>query len=258
MNRTSDGRLQDAIRSWLSVWLVIHFFALVLSLLTSVGTSDAERRLLRVLAPYVVGLHQDYARAPLQMTRGQEVDFQHVLQFHLSSAAADAWQVIGPPTGPLSRLDLRWSALERHLARAAAAENEDLLHLIYEQAIVRLSQEDGHAVDGIRLARHATLSYEDDEAQRAGELRESALDDEILFECRVVELSPGRFKLIPVLEATRRAKSLLGQIGNALPSEATSAQASAVEVNAARANAAEASTKAASGSSPARTGDSNR
>lgn len=214
MYDASSGRLHETIRPWVSLWITIHFFAIGLALVANIGSSDLERRLLRVLSPYLNGLHQDYGNVPLEMTSGTSTDFKHELQVHQSTAAAHVWNNVAPSENVLSIVDRRWNGFERLLSSAVEDKSEELIHLIFEQTIAHASGNGVADIDRIRVARTATLSLERDIALRTGELNESEPEDQSFFECRVVSLSPGRVKLIPILESTRTTKSLSGSSKN--------------------------------------------
>lgn len=224
------GQVPEALRSWISLWLTIHFFALAVCLAANFVSSELERRILNVLAPYVVGLHQDYGAVPLEMTRGAEIDYRHEYQVHEAGRAADRWQTLDPPQHAFSTFDDRWRSFERLTAMAASELNEDLIYLLLEHCLAgpfgnadspadarTAAPADSDAgnsidrkVDGVRLLRRATLSYTADRLRVAGELPVAELGDKNLFECRVVHLSGGRVKLLPVLETLRTAKSVSG------------------------------------------------
>ena len=202
------GQLADALRPWISLWLTIHFFALAICLAANLVSSELERRILKVLAPYTVGLHQDYGAVPLEMTRGAEIDYAHVFQVHEAGNAPDQWQSIEPPRHFASSLDHRWRSFEHWVAMAASEPNEDLIYMLFERCLERQFRGSDAKADGVRLLRRATLSYAADQARVAGELPVAELSDRTLFECRVVHLSGDRVKLLPVLESMRTSKSL--------------------------------------------------
>jgi hypothetical protein len=204
----ASGQLSAGLRPWISLWLTIHFFALGVCLAANFVSSELERRILKVLAPYTVGLHQDYGGIPLEMTRGAEIDYPHALQIHHTDEADDAWQNVAPANQVLAMLDQRWHAFERWVALAAAEQNEELIYLLLQRCLDSSLRGDEAAVDRVRLVRRATLSYAADRARVAGELPVTDLEDRTLYEARVVELSGGRVKLLPVLESLRTSKSL--------------------------------------------------
>jgi hypothetical protein len=190
-----------------SLAITIHFFATIVSLAANLSPSELERRILKLLTPYTVGLHQDYQGVPLDMTRGSEVDFP--CQFEIRRAGSEQWQTVEPPRHFASAWDRRWRTFERMADIVAIEQNEPLVYLVFEQCVRREEvARDSAAVDSVRLVRRAALSYAADQAYVAGELPVSENQDRTLYECRVVKLDADRIKLIPVLESMRTSKSL--------------------------------------------------
>jgi hypothetical protein len=194
-------------RPWLSLWVTIHFFVLGIFLFANVESSALLRRMTRLLGPYAVFLHQDYGAVPLAMTRGGQSDYPHLLQFHARSDDASLWRTVPTDAGPFGWLDRRAENFSHMVSIVAEEKNEELVHLLFEQAILQASQQGVESVDGVRLVRQATLSYTQALAARAGELPTTEMEDKVLFECRVLDVD-GQTKLLPVLEPTRRARSV--------------------------------------------------
>lgn len=260
MKQEAKGPLADSLRSWVSVAITIHFFAIIISLAANISPSKLEQRLLKVLAPYTASLHQNYAGVPLEMTRGTEIDYPCEFEIHRAGAASDQWQTVRPPKHFGSALDHRWRTFQRMANIVAIERNEDLIQLLFEQCV---RQEDASAaesgeasdstastaaidaapIDAVRLVRRATLSYDSDQTFAAGELPPNENQDRTLSECRVVRLEGDRIKLIPVLEALRTSKSLSKQEATAeaspAASAATSSKTSSADDAAAPDNAAE-------------------
>lgn len=212
-----NGQVNCSLRPWLNLWLTVHFFSLAVCLAANFASSELERRLLKVLAPYTVLLHQAYGGVPLEMTRGLETDFLHEFQVHVVGQASDAWQTVAPKHTGISVVDRRWRAFQQRVAFVASAKDDDLSLLLMERSMIQQSVAAGDQLDGIRLVRRASLSYAADRARVAGELPVEQLRDQTLYEYRVVHLQGGRVKLLPVLESTRTSKSLLGGRSTEVP-----------------------------------------
>ncbi|MGN6547274.1 MAG: hypothetical protein ACTHK7_19635 [Aureliella sp.] len=261
MKQEAKGPLADSLRSWVSVAITIHFFAIIISLAANISPSQLEQRLLKVLAPYTGSLHQNYAGVPLEMTRGTEIDYPCEFEIHRAGAASDQWQTVRPPKHFGSALDHRWRTFQRMANIVAIERNEDLIQLLFEQCVrqeagsgaasgetasdnaASTAAIDAAPIDAVRLVRRATLSYDSDQTFAAGELPPNESQDRTLSECRVVRLEGDRIKLVPVLEALRTSKSLSKQEATAEASPArsapTSSKESAADEAAPRDNAAE-------------------
>jgi hypothetical protein len=217
MQVASLGKLADSARPWLSLWITIHFFAICICLAANISPSEMERRVVKIMAPYAVGLHQDYGGVPLEMTRGGEIDFQHVFEVHETEAQPNVWLPILPGVHVGSWADYRWSAFQRMVAAAASEKNEDLIHLLLERAVAHHRRTTDKQVDVVRLMRRTALSYAADQALIAGDLPSAELADSNLYECRVVRLGTGQTRLLPVLESTRTTKSVNEQSSETRP-----------------------------------------
>jgi len=206
----ANGAVELSARSrpWLHLALIIHFFSLSLFLACNMGASELAARLMRVLSPYMVSVSQDFGGVPLGMTSGTEVDLPHVLEIRAAGSPQSEWQVVEPPRNLLGQWDNRWHNFVRMLAQASSEQNEDLVFMVFEHCVRAQETRGSGKIDAIRLVRRATLSYASDQAWVIGELPASQLEDSVLHECRVIHLSNGRLKLLPVLETTRTSKSL--------------------------------------------------
>ena len=214
---TRDGHVNSTLRPWLNLWLTVHFFALAVCLAANFASSELERRVLKVLAPYTVLLHQDYGGVPLEMTRGMESDFPHVFQVHVAGKASDDWQTASPNGMGISIVDRRWSAFQYRVAGVARAKDDDLALLLMERSLNQQVEAATDQLDRVRLVRRTSLSYTADRERAAGELPIEQMQDRTLYEYRVVRLDGERVKLLPVLESTRTSKSLLGERSTAVP-----------------------------------------
>ena len=205
-----NSKASDWQRSWLSVWLVIHFFILIVCLIHNNGSSFLIRRIYQLTAPYPIALQQDYGARAIEMTTGLERSWPHQLQIHKRQTGADPdqWLLVQPESFPvLSQLDVRWRDFQHMLAVAASEENEELIYGVFNQAALKFRAA-GLDIDGVRLVRTATLSIAQNRLYRSGQLPAAALDDAVLYEARVVLLSDNKVKLLPVLERARRAVSM--------------------------------------------------
>lgn len=210
MKQEAKGQLADSLQPWVSLAITIHFFAIIISLAANLSPSELEHRLLKVLTPYTVALHQDYPSVPLEMTRGMEIDFPCHFEVRHPGAEAGQWKTVAPPDHLGSALDRRWRTFTRMTNIVAAEQNEPLVHLLFEHCVRRAeSLTTSPPVESVRLVRRASLSYVADQANLAGELPPAGSQDHTLFECRVVKLNGDRIRLIPVLESLRTSKSLL-------------------------------------------------
>ena len=216
-NDMPNGHVNSAVRPWLNLWLTVHFFALAVCLAANFASSELERRILKVLAPYTVLLHQNYGGVPLEMTRGTDSDFPHVFQVHVAGKPSDDWQTVSPNHTGLSVVDRRWSAFQRRVAVVAGAKDDDLALLLMERSMIQQVAAATDQLDGVRLVRRTSLSYAADRARVAGELPIEQLQDQTLYEYRLVHLDGERVKLLPVLESTRTSKSLLGERSTEVP-----------------------------------------
>lgn len=237
MNKDVRGQLAESFRPWVSLAITIHFFAIVVSLAANLSPSELERRILKVLTPYTVALHQNYQGVPMEMTRGTEIDQACEFEIRRAGPPGEPWQTVQPPRHSGMPLDLRWRTFERMTGIIATEQNEPLVHLLFEQCVRRAEQSGTElpgpeqsgpaAVESVRLVRRATLSYAADQAYLAGELPQSENQDRTLFECRVVRLDKERIRLIPVLESLRTSKSLVTP--SMPPSDSPSFQAPRVD-----------------------------
>ena len=207
---SASSVLRASHRSWLSLWLVVHFFVLTICLIHNNGSSQAVRRVQQLTGPYSVGLLQDYGARPLEMTLGSRRSMPHLIQLHLSGTDDQQWETVAPVESPwIQPIDERWRNYQHMLALAADEDNEELINILLEHAAGR-AKEASMQVDAVRLVRPAVLSYDQSEQYRDGRLLAKELDDTVLFEARIVSMPDDQIKLLPVLEPTRRAVSREG------------------------------------------------
>lgn len=204
---TIVSQTNDTRRAWLSVWVVVHFFILAICLIQNNGSSYLVRRLQQLFSPYAVAIGQDYGARPLEMTTDTERSRLHLLQYHLRDAAPDTWNTVEPSDLPfVSKLDPRWRNFQHLLALAATENNEELIYFVFDH-IAQRTHAQQMSIDGVRLMRKATLSFAQNELYREGQLPAEDLNDQVLFEVRVIAMTAGQIRLLPVLERTRRAAS---------------------------------------------------
>lgn len=204
----SNSRVSDWQRSWLSIWVVIHFFIFTICLVHNNGSSFLIRRVYELTAPYSIALQQDYGARSLEMTTGFARSWPHQLQIHKRQTSDAQWQFVQPESLPImQQLDVRWKNFQHMLAVAASEENEELIYGIFDQIALRCMDE-GLDIDGVRLMRTATLSSAQNKLYRNGQLPAEALNDAVLYEARVVSMPDHQLKLLPVLERARRAVSM--------------------------------------------------
>ncbi len=188
---------------------------LALALSANRSPSELQSRLLRVLSPYLVGLHQDYGGVNFEMTRGSEIDFEHRIEFQFAKSENTNRQVNDWQPWPVKQIlgDSHVTSWERMIAISVQENNEELIHLIFAKAIDAAANEFQQPVDRVRLVRIPSLSYSSERLLRAGELPQSQLEQRVLFECRAVRLdsSSQEVRLVPVLESTRTSKSVTEQ-----------------------------------------------
>ena len=209
--RTSERahQLRPNARAWVNLWLTVHFFALALALLTNYASSDLQRRIQRVLAPYSVGLHQDYGGLPLEMTRGEQASFAHAFQIHTIGNTADDWLYVHPPLHAMSVFDHRWRTLEHLAALAANDSREDIIALLCEHCLRGQPSTITGRVDAVRFVRRGNVSYVQARRLVEGELSPDDVKARAVFTYRVVEMPGGRLKLLLEAEPTRTAKPLV-------------------------------------------------
>lgn len=196
--------LSEAKRSWLSLWLVVHFFVLIVCLVQNNGSSFLVRRLYQLTGPYSTALMQDYGAWPIEMTTGALRSRPHRIQVHKIGAATDQWETVEDSSSQAGLVgDGRWRNFSHMLAVAAAENNEELVYIVFHHLANRR-----RGMDAIRLLRTATLSYAQTEQYIAGRLPAEDLNDSVLYEARIVLMPDDHIKLLPVLEKTRRATPL--------------------------------------------------
>lgn len=196
-----SSTISEAKRPWLSLWLVVHFFILIVCLIQNNGSSFLVRRLYQLTGPYSTALMQDYGARPLEMTTGALRSRPHHIQVHKLGAATDQWETVVDGASKVGLVvDRRWRNFEHMLAVAAAENNEELVYIVFHH----LSNRE-RGIDAIRLVRTATLSYAQNEQYSAGRLPADDLKDSVLYEARIVSMPDNQMKLLPVLEKSRRA-----------------------------------------------------
>lgn len=193
--------ISEAKRPWLSLWLVVHFFILIVCLVHNNGSSFLVHRLYQLTGPYSTALMQDYGARPIEMTTGTQRSHPHHLQVHRPGAAANQWEPLEEGVSQVGLvIDGRWRNFEHMLAVAAAENNEELVFVVFHHWANRQ-----RGIDAIRLVRNSTLSYAQNEQYIAGKLPVDDLNDSVLYEARIVSMPDGQIKLLPVLEKSRRA-----------------------------------------------------
>lgn len=194
-------------RAWLSIWVVVHFFILIVCLIHNSGSSLLINRLNQLFTPYSILLAQDYGAKQFALSSGLPKAFPHKLQCHPIAAGADEWEAIEPEAFPvLASIDQRWSNVQGMLALAAFEDNEELIYVVFDH----VARPRAANIDAVRLVRSATLSFAQNEMLREGKLPAEDLREVVLYEARVVTMSDSQVKLLPVLEPTRRAASVKG------------------------------------------------
>lgn len=205
MPQPDAATVPSAFRPWIHLGLTIHFFALLVCLASNLAPSELQLRLLKLLSPYTVGLHQDYGAVRLEMTRGTDIDFDHQIQFRKSRD--EPWQLLAPTKSWADWLDRRWPNFVRLMAIAARDQNDELVYALLEHA-AKLRIATGSQPQDVRFLRRATLSIASDRASSSGVLSPAELEDNALYECRVIYLDDGRIRLLPVLKSLRTTKAV--------------------------------------------------
>lgn len=117
----ADSPLPSATtRSLLSLWIVVHFGILAVSLSTLFGMSPLQDRLIQLSSPYLSPTHLRLDSRPLIHSDGQPSDWRHEVQWREGSAVQ--WQTITVPANWLGN-DVRLSRFAGSIAAAAAVEN---------------------------------------------------------------------------------------------------------------------------------------
>ncbi len=216
-----QGQIDPAYKPWLSLWLTIHLFALIVCLFANHSSGVLTQRLVRLLAPHSVASFQDYGAAPLAMTQALPLDDPHRIEMHRVSDPADAWQPVFAEDSILA-LSKPTTNFQRMLGVAGEEKNEELIHLLFEHCLRSEDKTAKNPIDGLRLVRVATKSLARFNSERQLDPSASLHKRQTIHECRVVTLPGDRPKLIPVLERTRRADTLLDSASSSSPTSEAS------------------------------------
>lgn len=213
------------VRNTVSLLIILHGFALLAAVSSNLAPSYLQGGLLNRLAPYLNMTHQAYNALPLELTRGELIDFP--LQVELQSqasgnetdVAAQAWKpmaierLVDFAGAPAAQRTTRWPNIARWLLLTASADPEnEILSDFSAQCIGLAEKQSGQRYSGVRLISPKVLSYDEDLALVSG-MRESS-DEEfqpsIVYSANIVRLGEGtgqeRLSLVPAQPTARTAK----------------------------------------------------
>lgn len=179
-----------AMQNCLSVWLLFHLFAILVSFTSVVEPSTIQARLASVVHPYLQAFHFAADDRPVYLAHGDSSEQPHRLQVTTSSLTdIDAvntvsWQTVGPDHYAGLAVSDR---VARWLSTAATLAENDQPSLVAELLLPIV--EDDSAVSAIRIVRWPTdlndINAEAESAYVARVIRNGGL-------VSLVQLNPAR------------------------------------------------------------------
>lgn len=211
--------IPDRIRPWASLWLVVHLFTVCLALSANLIPSELQLRLLGAVGFYASTINQAYGLLPFEMVQGSEHDHLFAFQVHVANSAGDQWQSVLPPsiTSP-AKTNHAWKRFMRLSGMLAVQEEHAIVTKLCEAATRSFEDQHSATVDSVRMVRQIVPSFEQDLliAQGQQEIIARELEDEVLYQARIVRFPDGRLAFVPETSSTRAART---RVGNAHPTQ---------------------------------------
>ncbi len=198
------------IRPLISLWLVVHFFTLCLALSANLIPSELQMRLLGAVGPYASSLNQAYGLLPFEMIQGSELDHHFLFQIHCADTEKNSWRAVLPGSNSTaSQSPHSWKRFMRLSGMIATQEEHAIVAKLCEAAVQEFENRTKLPVDGVRLVRQVVPSFEQDLLISHGqrEIIAGELQDDVLYQAKVVRFADGRIAFVPQTNATRAARS---------------------------------------------------
>ena len=159
----ADKGPSTSVKTWVSIWVVVHLMAIAVSFTAVVQPSSLHRRLSEVLQPYLRPTHFSVDDRPVYLTYGDADDQPHRIEVTngLVTGVATSddlkWRVIGPaqvgdiagtPGLAVSDRVARW------LATAAMLAENDQPSLVADLILPVVANQP--AIQGVRIVRYPT------------------------------------------------------------------------------------------------------
>jgi len=210
------------VKTWLSIWLVVHLMAITVSFTAVVQPSSLHQSLSEVLQPYLRPTHFSADDRPVYLTHGDADDQPHRIEMTTDRVTGVAtsddlkWRVIGPAQGGgfASTPGLAVSdRVARWLSTAAMLAENDQPSLVADLILPVVAKQP--AIKGIRIVRYPT------------DLNDVNTDVAVPYLARVVR-DQGRVSLVQLKESRLSAQPRLSVLrperSQALPQVAPSGE----------------------------------
>ena len=151
------------VKTWLSIWLVVHLMAITVSFTAVVQPSSLHQRLSDVLQPYLRPTHFSADDRPVYFTHGDADDQPHRIEVTNDRVTGVAtsddlkWRVIGPAQdgGFASTAGLAVSdRVARWLSTAAMLAENDQPSLVADLILPVVTKQP--EIQGVRIVRYPT------------------------------------------------------------------------------------------------------
>jgi hypothetical protein len=159
---TGEGP-STTVRTWLSIWVVVHLMAITVSFTAVVQPSSLHQRLSEVLQPYLRPTHFSADDRPVYLTHGDTDDQPHRIEVTtdrvtgVATSGSLKWRVIGPAQrgGFVSTPGLAVSdRVARWLSTAAMLAENDQPSLVADLLLPVVTNES--SIQGVRIVRYPT------------------------------------------------------------------------------------------------------
>jgi hypothetical protein len=205
------------VRSIVSVLIVIHLAALVITLAANLAPSYLQGRLTDALAPYLRTTSQFYEAFPIELTHAESIDFPLLVEFHETGEPPSQWRradlpgVLASANGSIDVRGSRWPNLSRLIRLLAEDQPEsEILADLLARFVVSEELTSHQPLDGARFIAPHVFSFDDDLLAAAGQgsLVQGEWKPEIIYQARIVRGAEGRILLVPEQESMRTAKPM--------------------------------------------------
>ena len=151
------------VKTWLSIWLVVHLMAITVSFTAVVQPSSLHQSLSEVLQPYLRPTHFSADDRPVYLTHGDADDQPHRIEMTTDRVTGVAtsddlkWRVIGPAQGGgfASTPGLAVSdRVARWLSTAAMLAENDQPSLVADLILPVVANQP--SIQGVRIVRYPT------------------------------------------------------------------------------------------------------
>ncbi|MCA9194484.1 MAG: hypothetical protein KDB03_22090 [Planctomycetales bacterium] len=217
----TEGKLQASIspdtfsgnlRSLISVLLLAHFLALLLTWSSNLAPSELQLRLNSIFKYYLVPTGQVYGGIPLEITHGEELDFPIFFDIGFDREGATHWVRLPTPSSLVedSALDSRWASYSRACIQIwRESPNADVFADLAVLVVRRAAELQLGDCQYVRIVRPHVLTRSEASLSLEEVTRPIVRSrDEVLYQCQLTPLPNGVLRVTPILETKRTAKSV--------------------------------------------------